>query len=46
MFCPGERIGLLMKEIYIEKITQLINTLDENQLKYVYTFIKKLFGSR
>ena len=35
-----------MKEKYIEEITQFISTLDENQLLYTLTFIKKLFGSR
>lgn len=35
-----------MKEKTIKEITQLINTLDENQLLYILTFIKKLFGGR
>lgn len=34
-----------MVDNYIKKITQLLETLDENQLIYLYTFIKKLFGS-
>ena len=33
-----------MKEKYISEITEFINTLDENQLLYILTFIKKLFG--
>lgn len=33
-----------MKEKYIEEITQFIKKLDENQLLYILTFIKKLFG--
>ena len=34
-----------MKEKTVKEITQFINTLDENQLLYILTFIKKLFGS-
>lgn len=34
-----------MKEKYIKEIIQFISTLDENQLLYILTFIKKLFGS-
>ena len=34
-----------MKEKYIKEITQFINTLEESQLLYILTFIKKLFGS-
>jgi hypothetical protein len=34
-----------MKEKYIKEIAQFISTLDENQLLYILTFIKKLFGS-
>ena len=34
-----------MKEKYIEEIMKLIKILDENQLLYILTFIKKLFGS-
>lgn len=33
-----------MREKYIEEINQIINQLDENQLLYILTFIKKLFG--
>ena len=33
-----------MKENRIEEITQFLHTLDENQLLYILTFIKKLFG--
>ena len=29
----------------IKKIIDQLETLDENQLLYVYTFIKKLFGN-
>ena len=29
----------------IKKIIKLLETLDENQLLYVYTFLKKLFGN-
>lgn len=41
---PDERM-IPMKEKYITEITQFITTLDENQLLYILTFIKKLFGS-
>ena len=34
-----------MKENYIREINRFITTLDENQLQYILTFIKKLFGS-
>ena len=34
-----------MKEKYIEEITRLIASLDENKLLYILTFIKKMFGS-
>lgn len=34
-----------MKEKYIKEITEFINMLDENQLLYILTFIKKMFGS-
>jgi hypothetical protein len=34
-----------MKEKSINEITQILITLDENQLLYILTFIKKLFGS-
>ena len=33
-----------MKEKYTTEINKIINTLDENQLLYILTFIKKLFG--
>ena len=33
-----------MKEKTITEIVQFLNTLDENQLLYVLTFIKKIFG--
>lgn len=33
-----------MKEKYIQEITKFVKTLDENQLLYILTFIKKLFG--
>ena len=33
-----------MKEKYIEEITHFIKKLDENQLLYILTFIKKIFG--
>ena len=35
-----------MKEKYISEITEFIRKLDENQLLYILTFIKKLFGGR
>ena len=35
-----------MKKKYIQEITQFAKTLDENQLLYMLTFIKKLFGGR
>ncbi len=33
-----------MIDKYIKEITELLETLDENQLLYILTFIKKLFG--
>jgi len=33
-----------MKEKYIAEITEHINKLNENQLLYILTFVKKLFG--
>ncbi len=35
-----------MKEKLIADINLLLRERDENQLLYIYTFIKKLFGSR
>jgi len=35
-----------MKEKYITEILDFIKELDENQLQYILTFIKKLFGGR
>lgn len=34
-----------MKEKYIAEITNLIEKLNENQILYILTFIKKMFGS-
>lgn len=34
-----------MKKQLIAEITQILNALNENQLLYILTFIKKLFGS-
>ena len=34
-----------MEEKYISEITEIIDDLDENQLLYILTFIKKMFGS-
>ena len=34
-----------MKKQYIAEITQILNSLDDNQLLYILTLIKKLFGS-
>lgn len=34
-----------MKEKYIAEINQFLNKLSENQLLYILTFIKKMFGS-
>ena len=34
-----------MKEKYIEEINHIIETMTENQLQYILTFIRKLFGS-
>lgn len=34
-----------MKEKYIEEIKEFISNLDENQLLYILTFIKRMFGS-
>jgi hypothetical protein len=39
---PDERRNH-MKEKYITEITQLLESLDENKLLYILTFIKKLF---
>jgi len=33
-----------MKEKYIQKITDFLQELDESQLLYILTFIKKMFG--
>lgn len=35
-----------MKYKYVAEITELLETLDENQLLYLLTFINKMFGSR
>ena len=35
-----------MKDKYAAEITEMIETLDEKQLLYILTFIKKMFGSR
>ena len=35
-----------MKAKYIEEITEFISKLDENELIYILTFIKRMFGSR
>lgn len=35
-----------MKEKYITEILALIEKLNENQILYILTFIKKFFGSR
>jgi hypothetical protein len=43
---PDERRILTMKAKYIAEITQIINKLEDHQLLYILTFIKKLFGSR
>jgi hypothetical protein len=32
-----------MKEKYIKEITGILKKLDENQLLYILTFIKKMF---
>ena len=34
-----------MKENYIKQIIDFINTLSENQIFYLLTLMKKLFGS-
>lgn len=34
-----------MKQKYIAEITEIISTLEEHQLLYILTFIKKIFGS-
>lgn len=34
-----------MKSEYITEITKFCNTLNNNQLLYILTFIKKMFGS-
>lgn len=35
-----------MKEKYIADITDFLTGLSENQLLYILTFIKKMFGGR
>lgn len=35
-----------MKKKYIAEIVEFISELDENQLNYILTFVKKMFGSR
>lgn len=40
-----ERSLHYMKEQHIIEITQLLNTLSDEQLLYILTFIEKLFGS-
>lgn len=35
-----------MKAKYISEIIDFIRNLDENQLLYILTFIKKMFGGR
>lgn len=32
-----------MNEEYISEITRILNTLDEDQLMYILTFIEKMF---
>jgi hypothetical protein len=34
-----------MQKKYIDEITEIIEKLNESQLLYILTFIKKLFGS-
>ena len=34
-----------MKEKHISEIHHILETLSENQLLYILTFIRKLFGS-
>jgi hypothetical protein len=36
---------MMKKEKLIEEITVIMRKLDESQLVYILTFIKKLFGS-
>jgi hypothetical protein len=46
MFLPRKTKGwLLMQKKYIAEITRILNNLDENQLIYILTFIRKIFGS-
>lgn len=46
MFLPRKTKGwLLMQKKYIAEITRILNNLDENQLLYILTFIRKIFGS-
>lgn len=35
-----------MKEKYIKEIMRILEKLSDNQLLYILTFIKKMFGSR
>ena len=35
-----------MKAQYTSEINEFITKLDENQLLYILTFIKRVFGSR
>ena len=34
-----------MVDKYIKEITEFIKKLDENELLYILTFLKKMFGS-
>ena len=34
-----------MNEKYIQEIHHILETLSENQLEYILTFMRKLFGS-
>lgn len=45
VFLPRKTKGwLLMQKKHIAEITRILNNLDENQLLYILTFIRKIFG--
>ena len=35
-----------MRKDYIDKLIRIINSLDDNQLLYVLTFVQGIFGKR
>ena len=45
VLAPDDERMIAMKETYINEINELLTTKDENQLLYILTFIKSIFGS-